>query len=142
MQMKFQDPFKKLYDVCVVGSGPAGIIVALDYSRLNPDRRVLLIEYGNKEQGPENDLDNSIEIRNALNHHNPYECTNKGHGGSSATWGGRCVMYDEVDFINRSILAGGCTWGPELFREMSDYLLPAAAYFECGSPVFNLNDLT
>src|ERR1700680_2314874 len=131
--MNSQDPFQKMYDVCVVGSGPAGIIVALDYSRLNPDRKVLLIEYGNKEQAPENELDNSIEIRNRLNHHEPYECTNKGLGGTSATWGGRCVMYDEVDFMNRPILAGGCTWNSSLLMEMKDYLATAAAYFECGN---------
>ena len=92
-----------IYDVCIVGSGPAGIIVALEYSRLNPDKKILLIEYGVQGQQGNNRLDDSIEIKNKVNHHDPYECTNKGLGGTSATWGGRCVMYDEVDFLDRPI---------------------------------------
>jgi choline dehydrogenase-like flavoprotein len=129
------------YDVCIVGSGPAGIIVALEYSRVNPDKRVLLIEYGVQGQHGNNQLDDSIEIKNKVNHHDPYECTNKGLGGTSATWGGRCVMYDEVDFLDRPIVRHGCTWRYELFEELKKYLAPTADYFECGQPVFNLNDL-
>ncbi|AKD57249.1 GMC oxidoreductase [Spirosoma radiotolerans] len=131
---------QKEYDVCVVGSGPAGITLALEYSRLNRERQVLLIEYGYKGQAPVNSLDDTIEIKNAINHHSPYECTNKGLGGSSATWGGRCVMYDEIDFIDRPIVADGCTWGPDLYREMTKYIPRAATYFECGNPVFDLHE--
>lgn len=136
--MTVETVYQPEYDVCIVGSGPAGIILALEYSRLNPDRQVLLLEYGHKGQAAVNALDDSIEIRNSINHHSPYECTNKGFGGSSATWGGRCVMYDEVDFIDRPIVADGCTWDPNLFREVSDYVPRAADYFECGQPVFDL----
>ena len=108
---------------------------------LNPDKKVLLIEYGGQGQQGNNRLDDSIEIKNKVNHHDPYECTNKGLGGTSATWGGRCVMYDEVDFLDRPILANGCTWRYELFDELKKYLAPTASYFECGQPVFDLNDL-
>lgn len=127
------------YDVCVVGTGPAGIILALEYSRKNPDRNVLLVEYGYKGQAFVNDLDDTIEIKNSINHHGPYECTNKGLGGSSATWGGRCVMYDEIDFIDRPIVADGCTWGLDLFREVANYVPRATTYFECGQPIFDLH---
>jgi choline dehydrogenase-like flavoprotein len=139
MKSEFDD--QVIYDLCIIGSGPAGIITALEFSRLDPEKRVLLIEYGIKEQPVENDLDNSIQNTNPINHHDPYECTNKGLGGSSATWGGRCVMYDEVDFIDRPALSGGCTWDSALFDETKKYIPAAAAYFECGDPVFNLNDM-
>lgn len=132
----------QVYDVCVIGSGPAGIIFTLEYTRKNPAKTVLLVEYGAKNQPAQNKLDDSITISNLLNHHPPYEATNKGLGGTSATWGGRCVMYDEVDFIDRSVLAEECTWGPDILQSIAPYLATATIYFECGKPVFNLNDLT
>ena len=134
-----EDPGK--YDLCIIGGGPAGIILALEYARANPARQVLLIEYGSKKQPRTNKLDDSIEIKNTLNHHDPYDCTNKGIGGSSATWGGRCVMYDESDFVHRPILNEGCTWPPGIGEEIQKFQQQAAAYFECGRPIFKLNDM-
>jgi len=139
--MKTESIHPIIYDLCVIGSGPAGIITALEYTRLNPDRKALLVEYGSQKQGPANKLDDSIQIQNLTNHHPPYECTNKGLGGTSATWGGRCLMYDEVDFLDRPAVAGGCTWKPDLFRDVTHYVPRTADYFECGKPVFNLNEL-
>jgi len=129
------------YDACIVGSGPAGIIVALEYARANPEKKVILVEYGKENQPARNHLDDTIEIRNKINHHDPYECTNKGLGGTSATWGGRCVMYDEIDFIPRKIVSDDCTWDLELYKELKSYLGRAAIYFECGNPVFDLSEM-
>lgn len=132
---------QQMYEVCVVGSGPAGIIFVLEYSRLNPNHNILLVEYGYKGLNGTNTLDETIEVHNTINHHSPYECTNKGFGGTSATWGGRCVMYDRVDFRDRPIIRGGCTWDMDLFDEINEYKQLAASYFECGNPVFNLNEV-
>ena len=129
------------YHVCIIGSGPAGVILALELSKKNPNKKILLLEYGTKDQPSRNGLDDSIMVNNTVNHHPPYECTNKGLGGTTATWGGRCVMYDEVDFIDRPIVAGGCTWRQDLYDEIKKYVAPAADYFECGKPVFDLNEL-
>jgi hypothetical protein len=101
----------------------------------------VLVEFGSNKQGRTNKLDDSIEIKDNLNHHTPYECTNKGMGGSSATWGGRCVMYDEIDFTDRPVLNGGCTWPPGIWKEIQAFRQQAANYFECGRSVFTLNDL-
>ncbi len=129
------------YDLCIAGAGPAGIILALEYQKLRPNDRVLLIEYGDGNGGSHNHLDDSIRIMQTTNHHLPYECTNKGLGGSSATWGGRCVMYDEIDFMRRQILDGQCTWNISLFHECREYANRAAEYFECGDGRFSLNDI-
>jgi len=127
------------YDLCVIGSGPAGIILALEYCKLNPDKKAILVEFGRNGKNQKNSLDDSIEIENLINHHTPYECTNKGLGGSSATWGGRCVMYDEVDFIDRPIVNNGCTWDIDLFEDVNKYVGKTSDYFDCGEPVFDLN---
>lgn len=131
--------FKNQYDLCVIGAGPAGIILALEYASLHPQKKVLLIEYGKGKSG-RNSLDDSITIKNTQNHHLPYECTNKGLGGTSSTWGGRCVNYNRIDFIERPILSGNCTWDTELYDEVLKYNRKAAEYFECGKPVFERNE--
>lgn len=129
------------YDLCVVGAGPAGIIVALEYQALQPKSSILLIEYGIGNGVARNQLDDTINVVESLNHHLPYDCTNKGMGGSSASWGGRCVMYDEIDFMPRKILGGQCTWNTRLFQETKKYAGKTAEYFECGEPQFNVNDI-
>lgn len=138
-----KDILETYHNLCIIGSGPAGIITALEYAKINPTKKVLLIEFGElKNTVEKNCLDEKIINSNPINHHDPYECTNKVFGGTSLTWGGRCVMYDEVDFIDRGILNGGCTWDVELFKVINLYINKAANYFDCGSSLFNLNDST
>lgn len=140
--MKTEEKVQPVYDMCIIGSGPAGIITALEFTKLNPDKEVVLIEYGSKNQKATNTLDDSITVENLVNHHDPYECTNKGLGGSSATWGGRCVMYDEVDFTDREIIGDNNTWNLDLYKDVNKYLLQTAEYFECGKPVFDASKLS
>ena len=131
----------KNFDLCVIGSGPAGIITVLEYHKLNPQNTILLIEYGFTGQPEKNDLDDSIEVKNTQNHHDPYSCTNKGLGGTSKTWGGRCVMYDEIDFIKRPSVDENCTWDLTFFEEVKPFTAKAAEYFECGEAKFNLDQI-
>jgi hypothetical protein len=141
MRVDVEKAGRETYDLCIVGTGPAGIILALEYQKLQPAHRILLIEYGTDVAASRNRLDDSIRIVEAKHHHSPYECTNKGLGGSSASWGGRCVMYDEIDFMQRKILDGQCTWNVSLFHESLRYANQAAQYFECGDARFNLNEI-
>lgn len=126
------------YDLCIIGGGPAGIIVALEYAKFNPEKKIVLIEFGKTNNNLYNILDDTIIIKNKINHHDPYDCTNKGLGGSTQSYGGRCVMYDEVDFQDRSILLGGCTWDANFFRDSQKYISKANHYFECGEPIYDL----
>jgi choline dehydrogenase-like flavoprotein len=141
MRVEAEKAGQMTYDLCIVGTGPAGIILALEYQKLQPDHKILLIEYGKDDAARRNGLDDSIKIVETRNHHLPYECTNKGLGGSSASWGGRCVMYDEIDFRQRKIVAGQCTWDIDLCHEARTYANQAAAYFECGDARFNLDEI-
>ena len=139
--MNVQNANTEVFDLCIIGAGPLGIITTLEYAKLNKNKKIILIEFGKKKIESKNSLDESIEISNSINHHTPYESTNKGLGGSSATWGGRCVNYDEVDFIDRPIINNGCTWDISFFEEVKPYLKNAAEYFECGNPDFNLDEV-
>ncbi len=141
MRVGVEKAEQETYDLCIVGTGPAGIILALEYQKLQPKHTILLIEYGTDGTASRNQLDDSIKIIETKNHHSPYECTNKGLGGSSASWGGRCVMYDEIDFKQRAILNGQCTWNTSLFHESRRHTNQAAAYFECGEARFNLDEI-
>ena len=141
MNVDIEKAGREAYDLCIVGTGPAGIILALEYQKLQPHHRILLIEYGMDGTPPRNALDDSIKIIGTQNHHLPYECTNKGLGGSSASWGGRCVMYDEIDFKPRKILDGQCTWNIALLHEARRYADRAAEYFHCGDGKFNLAEI-
>jgi hypothetical protein len=137
----FQAALTSSFDICIVGSGPAGIITALELEKLAPKTKILLLEYGTgKTAKQSNSLDDSIENINPRNHHDPYECTNKGLGGTSATWGGRCVMYDEVDFFLREPTGANNTWPREILREIQKSSEPANSYFDCGRGGFNLHE--
>lgn len=129
------------FDLCVIGSGPAGMITVMEYMEQNPENTVLVVEFGFPGQPERNTLDDSIDIQNTEHHHDPYDATNKGLGGTSHTWGGRCVMYDEIDFLKRSCVEGNCTWDLDFFEKVKPFVPKAAHYFECGDPIFNLNNI-
>ena len=88
------------FDICVVGSGPAGSVLAVELSR-KYKYSVLLIDVG---------LDKSI--------HHPYFGLDKINcgkhtygigrafqfGGSSNLWSGKVSPLDEIDFIPRDWL--------------------------------------
>jgi choline dehydrogenase-like flavoprotein len=138
MKISLKEAEHETYDVCVVGSGPAGIIAALETALLRPNWKILLLEYGTAPGSERNALDDSIRVENLTNHHAPYECTNKGLGGTSLTWGGRCVMYDEIDFLARPIVKGECTWDASFLADTLRHTARSAEYFECGPAEFDL----
>jgi len=141
MRVEAEIAGSQAYDLCIIGTGPAGMILALEYQQLRPGERILMIEYGPNGTVSRNRLDDTVKVVKTKNHHLPYECTNKGLGGSSASWGGRCVMYDAIDFTPRAILQGQCTWDLPLFHEVLQYANRAAEYFECGDARFNLEEI-
>lgn len=94
-----QTTIDKNYDVCVVGTGPAGITMARKLS--SAGQSVVLLEAGG--------LDYSDESQRL------YECESIGHdgwpqftrlrffGGTSNHWSGRCRPFDQSDFERQSI---------------------------------------
>ena len=107
-------------ELAVVGSGPAGIVVALEAARHGIS--VVLLESGNRSFDPAvQELSEAAEWN--CHRHAPLSlAVRRQVGGTSVIWGGRCVPFDPVDFASRPFLAAPA-WPIELQR--SRKLLPA-----------------
>lgn len=121
----------------VVGAGPAGIVTALEASRRGVD--VILIETGNRK--PRSDYQRlSMAHRTHPDIHAPVELTvSRQIGGTSAIWGGRCVPYDRVDFVERDI-APDSAW-PLSYQDVQTYFGRACDWMLCGRPAFDVSEL-
>jgi choline dehydrogenase-like flavoprotein len=82
-------------DLCIIGSGPAGITVARELS--GTPLRVTILESGGIERQEETDALNEIESVGWPRVMEQWEVRNRVVGGSSNTWTGRCAPFDEID---------------------------------------------
>ena len=46
MLKQYSELGDSLYDLCIIGAGPAGIVLALEYAKLHPAGQVLLVVFG------------------------------------------------------------------------------------------------
>lgn len=86
-------------DVCIVGAGAAGIVLAVELARHG--KRVLVLEGG----GPEVEEDSQEPYRSeiaGLNHNGIHVGRFRSSGGSTTRWGGQIQELDELDFEKRS----------------------------------------
>ncbi|WP_375432502.1 GMC oxidoreductase [uncultured Friedmanniella sp.] len=105
-------------DVCIVGTGPAGVTLARELSATQ--LRVTVLESGDDERSEPADRLNDIENVGRPRVPDQWSVRNRIVGGSSHTWGGRCAPFDEIDYEQRSwVPNSGWPFGPE---EMEPYL--------------------
>jgi choline dehydrogenase-like flavoprotein len=120
------------WDLCIVGSGPVGMAMAMEFDRLGRD--VLVLESGGREVDPQR-AEEARAILLSPQTHAPMEiATCRALGGASWTWGGRSVPFDPIDLEDRP-------WVPHAEWPISlDDFLPwharAAEYLLCGSDCF------
>jgi len=107
---------QKQYDVCIVGAGPAGIVLATRLA--DKDKQVLVLEAGG--------LGHSEQSQNI------YRCTSTARdawpasnrlrflGGTSNHWAGRCRPFEAFDFDRESV--GSIPGWPIAYSEISPYL--------------------
>lgn len=84
--------------VCVIGSGAAGMSVALTLDEADVD--VVLLEAGGRRAAADDALVGDLT---GAPGHDPLERVRQRRlGGTTAQWGGRCVPLDPVDIEHRS----------------------------------------
>jgi hypothetical protein len=124
-------------DIAIVGSGPAGIVLALElekfgYSIAIIESGLLTFKSSIQRLGDAAKFDPNF-------HASMSECTRLQLGGTSNIWGGRCVPYDPVDFDQRNYIADSI-W-PIGYEEISRYFQKACNYFFCGDSKFNIHNI-
>lgn len=119
------------YDACVVGSGPAGIIFALEMARLG--KRTLVLESGGLKPDRRQASASDAEIIDPSKHDDMAIAVSRQLGGTSNLWGGRCQPYDPIDFRSRS---GVDAQWPFSLTELEPFYPIACRYLSAGRPVF------
>jgi choline dehydrogenase-like flavoprotein len=131
-----QNTPSKIWDLCIVGTGPVGMALALEFDRLGRD--VLVLEAGaaefNPATAPPADASRA-HIVDPARHAAMEIAVCRALGGTSWTWGGRAVPYDDIDFLPRPFV--DANW-PVTHDEIRPFYTPAAGYLLCGSAEFNL----
>lgn len=87
----------KVFDICIIGSGPAGAFAARNLADSGKD--VVVVEAGGKDVDSE--PRNIIDIENSNIPGTPDFGFSQQIGGASNLWAGGLVELDEVDFIKR-----------------------------------------
>ena len=83
-------------DVCIVGAGAAGISLALQF--IGSGIEVLLLESGGVAEEPDTQALYAGTVADERLHCPPDRYRQRRFGGTTTTWGGRCLPFDPIDF--------------------------------------------
>ncbi|MFZ0039603.1 MAG: GMC family oxidoreductase [Candidatus Acidiferrales bacterium] len=114
-------------DVCVVGSGAAGITVARELALAGVN--VLLLEAGSEKQRPEQ-VDLYRGTSKSKNHGPLHLYRQRRLGGTTAVWGGRSAPYETIDLEDRSHVPNS-GW-PITRDDLNDAYVKAHEYLDLG----------
>jgi len=120
------------WHLCIVGSGPVGMAMALEFDRLG--REVLVLESGGPEVDPKRSEDSRAVLVNPQTHVPMEIATCRALGGTSWTWGGRSVPFDDIDLADRRWVPHS-EW-PIDQAELRRWYPKAAEYLLCGNDHF------
>ena len=111
-------------ELCIVGSGPAGLTIANEFAGTGV--KVLILESGGLVEEPESDAQSEIESIGAPRVMEQTVVRNRIFGGSSHTWSGKCAPFDDIDFEARPWVPFS-GW-PICRANLNPYLDRAASY--------------
>lgn len=120
--------FSRDHNVCVVGSGPVGIVVALELARCG--QAVTLVESGGMQPDPDAQRLSEAVLADPTRNADMSLAVQRSFGGTSNLWGAGCVPLDPVDFEQRP-LPGTAAW-PISYQEFASHLAAACRYANCG----------
>ncbi len=121
------------YDACIVGSGPVGMALALEFEDLGWD--VIVLESGGDTVDPNRAGDSRAAIVDERRHAQMEIAVCRALGGTSWTWGGRCVPFDDIDFEARPHVPHS-DW-PIRSCDVQPWYDKASKYLRCGNAKFN-----
>ena len=121
-------PTRLRCDVCIIGTGPAGITIARELS--GTPLRVTILESGGAERQEETDALNEIESVGWPRVTDQWLVRNRIVGGTSSTWTGRCAPFDEIDLQFRDWVPYS-GW-PFRMDDLVPYLDRSAKYLGLG----------
>ena len=87
-------------DICIIGSGPAGISLALEMQKSN--KKIIILTGGVAHETAANQDFNKGFAFPKGSHEPLEENRRRAFGGTSLVWGGRCIPFDPIDFEERS----------------------------------------
>ena len=115
-------------DICIIGTGPAGATLARELA--GSRQQIIVLESGGRLRQPDADALNEIENIGWPRILDQWLVRNRILGGSSHTWSGRCVPFDEIDLEARPWVPHS-GW-PLTLAELTPYLDRSAAYLGLG----------
>lgn len=103
-------------DICILGTGAAGLALAVSLSRKN--RSVICIESGDIDLREDAQALNSVEMA-GLNHASSTDGRFRAFGGTTTKWGGQMLPLDRFDFEAKPWL-NGSGW-PLVYEDLIPY---------------------
>jgi choline dehydrogenase-like flavoprotein len=119
------------YDVCIVGSGPAGLAIA--YALLNSNLHVLVVESGDEKITRRSKVLNTY-FNSGIAYSNIYSQRARAFGGTTHLWGGNNIPFSEIDF---SLIPGRNEYAwPIPYDEYKRYLESASKFLDIDPTQF------
>ena len=98
-----EQPGAERADVCIVGAGAAGIVLAVELARLG--KSVVLLEGGGASIEEASQEPYRSEVVGHV-HRGVHTGRFRVHGGTTTRWGGQILELDEIDFERREWISG------------------------------------